>query len=87
MLIREKENADFLAAVKELVDTVDRAISILECEMAENPAFMQVDTSNFKALLQSLSTMIDAAANSIREVLTLLQMMQEKVMVKTKKGD
>ena len=55
--------------------------------MAENPAFMQVDSSNFKALLQSLSTMIDAVANFIREVVTSLQMMQEKVMVETKKGD
>merc|ERR1719375_441536 len=47
-LIREKEKADFIAAEKELmdtVDTIDRAISILEREMAKNPALMQVETS------------------------------------------
>jgi len=64
-LIREKEHADFLAAEKELmetVDTLDRAIGILEREMAKNPALMQVDSTSFKTLLQSLSTVIDAAA-------------------------
>merc|ERR1719379_1422661 len=38
--IREKENADFLAEEAELVDTVDtleRAIGIIEREMAKNP--------------------------------------------------
>ena len=44
---------------------------------------MQVDIPNFKVLLQSLSTMIDAAMKSIRKVVTLLQIMQEKVMVET----
>merc|ERR1719172_163422 len=63
-LVREKEEAQFRAAEKELMDTVDalgRAIGILEREMAKNPALMQVDASNFQALIQSLSTVIDAA--------------------------
>merc|ERR1719353_391053 len=80
-LIREKENADFLAAEKELVDTVDtidRAISILEREMAKNPALMQVDTSSFKALLQSLSTVIDAAALSSSDKKKLVALVQSQ---------
>jgi len=80
-LIRDKENADFLAAEKELVDTVDtidRAISILEREMAKNPALMQVDTSNFKALLQSLSTVIDAAALSGSDKKKLVALVQSQ---------
>jgi len=80
-LIREKENADFLAAEKELVDTVDtidRAIGILEREMAKNPALMQVDTSNFKALLQSLSTVIDAAALSSNDKKKLVALVQSQ---------
>merc|ERR1719191_2680801 len=44
-LIREKENADFEAGEAELVDSIDvldRAIAILEREMAKNPALVQV---------------------------------------------
>merc|ERR1719207_263348 len=60
----------------ETVDALDRAIGILEREMAKNPALMQVDTSNFKALIQSLSTVIDAAAimgNDKKRILALVQ--------------
>merc|ERR1719469_1073542 len=64
--VREKEAADFSAAEAELVDGVDtlgRAVGILEREMAKNPAaFAQIDTSNLQALTQALSTVIDAAA-------------------------
>merc|ERR1719454_2323246 len=60
------------------VDTIDRAISILEREMAKNPALMQVDTSNFKALLQSLSTVIDAAALSSSDKKTLVALVQSQ---------
>ena len=46
--IRSKESADFAASEAELVDTIDtiaRAITIIEREMAKNPAsFAQVDT-------------------------------------------
>merc|ERR550514_2311462 len=64
-LIREKENADFLAAEAELVDGIDvldRAIAILEREMAKNPALMQVDTTNVQRLIQSMGAVINAAA-------------------------
>merc|ERR1719172_149323 len=63
--IREKENADFLAVEADLVDTVDaleRAIGILEREMAKTggAAFLQVKNSDsvvaaLKVLVQSAS--------------------------------
>jgi septation ring formation regulator EzrA len=66
--IREKESADFLAGEKELMETIDtisRAIAIIEREMAKNPAsFAQVDASNMKNLVSALSTIVDAASFS-----------------------
>jgi len=66
--IRDKEAAEFAKAEAELVDTVDtldRTITVLEREMAKNPAaFAQIDTSNTKMLVQALSSVIDAAAFS-----------------------
>merc|ERR1719171_3364215 len=81
-LIRDKEKADFEAAEAELMEAIDvmeRAIAILEREMAKNPALVQVDSSNFKALLQSLDTVIDAAAfshNDKRKLMALIQSRQ-----------
>jgi len=92
-LIREKEKADFIAAEKELmdtVDTIDRAISILEREMAKNPALMQVDTSSFKALLQSLGTVIDAAAlsgNDKKKLVALVQSQSQSEDAEEQKAD
>merc|ERR1719183_1472446 len=65
-LIREKEKADFDAGEAELVesiDVLDRAIAILEREMAKNPALVQVDTTNVRVLMQSMSAVINAAAS------------------------
>merc|ERR1719316_166535 len=65
-LIRKKENEDFIAAEKELVDSIDvldRAIAILEREMAKNPALVQVDTTNVKVLVHSMTAVINAAAS------------------------
>merc|ERR1719473_747178 len=78
-LIRDKEKADFEAAEAELMEAIDvleRAIAILEREMAKNPALVQVDSSNFKALLQSLDTVIDAAAFSRNDKQKLLALVQ-----------
>jgi len=64
--IREKEAADFAKSEGELVDTVDtleRAVAILEREMAKAPgSFAQIDTSNVKMLAQALGSVLDAAA-------------------------
>jgi chromosome segregation ATPase len=76
--VREKEAADFAAGEGELVDTVDtlgRAIGILEREAAKNPAaFNQIDTTNMNSLTQALNSVIDAAAfsTSDRKKLTAL---------------
>merc|ERR1719329_1675385 len=44
------------------VDTLDRAIAILEKELAKNPgAFAQIDSRNTGALLQALGAVVDAA--------------------------
>jgi len=64
--IRDKEAADFAKSEAELVDTVDtleRAVAILEREMAKAPgSFAQIDTSNVKMLAQALGSILDAAA-------------------------
>jgi len=76
--IRSKEAADFAVAEGELADAVDtlgRAIGILEREAAKNPAaFNQIDTSNMNSLTQALGSVIDAAAFSTvdRKKLTAL---------------
>jgi len=66
--IRDKEAAEFSKAEAELVDTVDtldRAVSVLEREMAKNPAaFAQIDTRNTKAMIQALNAVVEAAAFS-----------------------
>jgi len=64
--IREKELAEFAKSEAELVDTVDtlgRAVGILEKELAKNAgAFAQIDTSNMKALAGALGAIVDGAS-------------------------
>jgi len=71
--VREKEAADFAKAESELVDavdTLDRAIGILEREMAKNPAaFAQIDMGNMQKMLNGISPVIDAAAFGTRAIL------------------
>merc|ERR1719172_144431 len=92
-LVREKEKAEFVAAEGELMETVDaldRAIGILEREMAKNPALMQVDTSSFKGLIQSLSTVIDAAAilgKDKKRILALVQSQHQAKDTEEQKAD
>jgi len=83
--IREKEAADFAAAEKELVatvDTLDRAVSIISSEMAKSgaAALTQIDTSSMSNLLQSLSLVVDAAgfaAQDQKKLVALVQAQQE----------
>merc|ERR1719245_1957404 len=79
--IREKEATDFTAKEAELVDVVDtlgRAISLLEKEMAKNPAaFAQMGTSSgLDGLVQSLGAIVDAASFSSADKQKLLSMVQ-----------
>merc|ERR1719333_46007 len=64
--VREKEVATFEASEKELVeaiDSLDRAIGILQKEMSKNPAALaQVDTRNLDSMVKSLGAVINAAS-------------------------
>jgi chromosome segregation ATPase len=81
-LVRDKEKAEFAASQKELEDAIsalDRAVNILQREMAKNPAALaQVDNSNMKNLLQSLGAVIDAAAIDSSDKQTLLGLVQSQ---------
>jgi len=83
--IRTKEAADFAAAEKELVetvDTLDRAVSIISSEMSKGgaAALAQIDTSSMNGLLQSLNAVVDAAGfttSDHQKLVALVQARQE----------
>jgi len=81
--IRKKEHGEFVAAEKELVegvDTLGRAIGILEKEMQKNPAMLaQVQSSEgFQGMLQSIQAVVDAASFSTRDRDHLLALVQSQ---------
>jgi DNA repair exonuclease SbcCD ATPase subunit len=80
--VREKEVADFTANDKELVDVVDtltRASTILQREAQKNPAsFAQVASKDFAGLVQTLGTIVDAAAFSSKDKQRLLALVQSQ---------
>merc|ERR1719502_103275 len=80
--VRDKEVATFLASEKELVDsidTLDRAVGILQKEMAKNPAaFAQVDTKNVDNIVKSLSAVINAASFSSQDQKNLMALVQSQ---------
>lgn len=80
--IRQKEVADFTASEAELVesiDTIGRAVTIIEREMQKNPAaFAQVDASSFNSVIQSLSAVVDAASFTIADKQRLSSLVQAR---------
>merc|ERR1719310_2771468 len=80
--IREKENSDFVTSEKELADAVDtlgRAITILQREMQKNPAsFAQVSADSISSLLQSIGTVIEAAGMSVNDKQKLTALLQQQ---------
>jgi len=79
-VVREKESTDFSkneAELMDVIDTLERAISIISKEMAKNPAALaQIDTSSTARLVQTLGVVIDAlgfAANDKQKLVTLIQ--------------
>jgi len=80
--VREKEAADFSSAEAELADAVDtlgRAIGIIEREAAKNPAaFAQIDTSNMQKLTQAIGAVVDAAAFSGNDKQKLMALVQSQ---------
>merc|ERR1719215_510393 len=63
--VRQKEAADFAkneAELMDVIDTLERAVSIISKEMAKNPAALaQIDISSTARLVQTLGAVIDAA--------------------------
>merc|ERR1719393_751411 len=80
--IRKKELATFEAAEKELVDaidTLDRAVGILQKEMSKNPAaLMQVDTHNLDSVIKGLDAVINAASFSANDQSKLVALVQQQ---------
>jgi len=78
--IRTKENADFVAEEKELVEVIDsleRAISILTKEMAKGGASM-LQLKSATGVTQALSVMVQAAAMSADDASKLTALVQER---------
>jgi chromosome segregation ATPase len=80
--VRLKEVSVFEASEKELVDaieTLDRAVGILQKEMSKNPAaFAQVDTSNLNTVIKSLTAVIDAASFTTQDQKNLVALVQSQ---------
>jgi len=80
--VREKEVATFKAAEGELmdaIDSLDRAIGILQKEMSKNPAALaQVDTRSLDSMVKSLGAVIDAASFSIQDQKNLAALVQSQ---------
>jgi len=79
--IREKENGVFVAEEADLVDTVDtleRAIGIIEREMAKNPgaAFAQIQNAN--NLANAMRLLVDASAITSGDASRLTAFLQSK---------
>lgn len=78
--VRSKEAADFAASEAELVDaidTLDRAILVLQKQMQKNPAALaQVDSSSVNKLVQTLSTVITAAGFPVTDQKKLASLVQ-----------
>jgi chromosome segregation ATPase len=79
--IREKEKSEFLAAELELMDAIDtlsRAVTVIEREMRKNPAFLQnnLNTGNLDALMKSLNAVIDATSLNGRDKQKLMTLVQ-----------
>jgi len=78
--IRQKESADFAASEAELVESIDtlgRAVTIIERQMRKNPAaFAQVDTTNLNNLVTTISAVVDAASFSAADKQKLSALVQ-----------
>jgi len=80
--VRNKEVATFESSEKELtdsIDSLDRAIGILQKDMSKNPAALaQIDTSNMNKMVKSLGAIIDAAAFSSQDQKNLAALVQSQ---------
>jgi len=77
--IRDKEHADFAAEEADLVDTVDtleRAIAIIEREMAKNPALLQQNSKSSGNLVAALKALVEASAINSQDASKLTALVQ-----------
>jgi len=78
--MRKKDNEVFVASEKELmdaVDTLERAVGLLEKEMQKAPAaLMQVDRTNLDSVLKGLDAVINAASFSSADHQALTALIQ-----------
>merc|ERR1719324_1456334 len=79
--IREKEHEIFVPAEADLIDTVDtleRAIGIIEREMAKNPGASFVQLRNANNLAHAMKLLVDAAAITTGDASRLTAFLQNK---------
>jgi chromosome segregation ATPase len=80
--VRKEEAFDFAASEKELtstIDTLDRAIAILEKEMAASPAaFAQINTKSLTSVVQTLGSIVEAAGFSSADSQKLTALVQNQ---------
>merc|ERR1712217_162203 len=77
--IRNHENSDFLAAEKELseiVDTLSRAVGILEKEMAKTGSASMMQLKNANNIAQVLNTLVEGAAITSEDASKLTALVQ-----------
>jgi len=78
-VIRDHENGDFLNAEKELseiVDTLSRAVGILEKEMAKTGSASMMQLKNANNIAEVLSTLVDGAAITSEDASKLTALVQ-----------
>jgi predicted nucleic acid-binding Zn-ribbon protein len=88
-VIREKEAADFgaeEAELKEVIDSLERAISILTKEMAKSGASM-IQLKSANSITQAFSAMVQAAAMSADDATKLTALVQERQQSEDEDGD
>jgi len=79
--MRKKEEAAFAVDEKELMDVVDtlgRAVGVLEKEMNGGASLAQLDHSSLPALLQSMGAIVDAAGFASADKHKLLALVQSQ---------
>jgi chromosome segregation ATPase len=80
--IRESENKEFVATEKELVDAIDtlgRAVTILEREMQKNPAALaQMDSSDLQGVVAAMGAVVEAAGFASADKERLVALVQSK---------
>merc|ERR1719281_255506 len=80
--VRAKEQSTFEKSESELmdaIDTLDRAVNILQKEMSKNPASLaQADTRNLDGVIKSIGSVINAASFTAQDQRKLTALVQQQ---------